>query len=134
MCHAETQFVEHPLDAIASEFRSDHSEIHGNGFCKLITDTSRVLDMLGGLEAFREFHSHDCKQRFADDRPYGSTLTEPDMIDMARDALNGFEPSNLKTLPKRDRDQGLRLLKLSMLTQAQIALVTGISASTVSRA
>ena len=102
--------------------------------CRLVTDTSRVLDMLGGPEAFREFHSHDCKRRFADDRPYGSTLTEPDMIAMAREALNGFDPGNLKALPKQDRDRGLRLLKLSELSQAQIALVTGLSTSTVSRA
>ena len=56
------------------------------------------------------------------------------MIDIARDALNGYEPGNLKSLPKQDRDRGLRLLKLSMLTQTQIALVTGISVPTVNRA
>ena len=49
-------------------------------------------------------------------------------------ALNGFDPGNLKALPKQDRDRGLRLLKLSELSQAQIALVTGLSTSTVSRA
>ena len=105
-----------------------------SGSCRLVTDTLRVLGMLGGREAFMKFHSYDCKRRFADDRPYGSTLTEPDMIAIAREALNGFEPSNLKSLPKQDRDRGLRLLKLSILSQAQIALVTGLSTSTVSRA
>lgn len=99
-----------------------------------IPDTAKALDMLGGQEAFQEFHSHPCKEKLADDRPYAASLTESDMIEMAREALQGLEPSTIKSLPKQDRDQKLRLLKLSMLTQPQIALVTGICQSTVSRA
>ena len=99
-----------------------------------IPDTAKALEMLGGIEAFEDFHSRECKRKLVDDRPYGNALTEHDMIDIARDALNGFEPGNLKSLPKQDRDRGLRLLKLSMLTQTQIALVTGISTPTVNRA
>jgi len=99
-----------------------------------IPDTVKVLNMLGGREAFRDFHSHPCKEKLADDRPYAASLTEADMIEMAREALQGIDPSAVKSLPKPERDRKLRLLKLSELTQPQIALVTGISQPTVSRA
>ena len=96
--------------------------------------TALALDLLGSQEAFREFHAHSGKESFADDRPDFKSLTEPELLVIARNALNGFDPSNLKALSKPARARGLGLLKAAGLTQAQISLVTGLSRSTIYRA
>ena len=99
-----------------------------------INDTSMVLDMLGSAESFQFFHTNPCKAKLADDCPDRASMTEADMIAIARNYLQDIEPGAVKTLPKSDRDRALRYLKLSMLTKTQIALITGLSLSTVSRA
>ena len=96
-------------------------------------NTTKMLGMLGSMEAFEEFHAHAGKEVFADDHARPSTIGEQEMIAVARTALNGFEPANLKALSKPDRDRGLLLLKSTHLTQSQIARLTGLSQSVVSR-
>ena len=93
-----------------------------------------ALDLLGNQTAFREFHAHPGREAFVDDRPDPKSLTEPELLAIARSALNGFDPSNLKCLPKPARTRGLGLLKAAGLTQAQISLTTGLSRSTIYRA
>ena len=96
-------------------------------------NTTKMPGMLGSMEAFEEFHAHAGKEVFADDHARPSTIGEQEMIAVARTALNGFEPANLKALSKPDRDRGLLLLKSTHLTQSQIARLTGLSQSVVSR-
>ena len=96
-------------------------------------NTAKVPGMLGSMEAFEEFHAHAGKEVFADDHASPSTLGEKEVIAIARAALNGFDPGNLKALSKPDRDRGLLLLKSTHLTQSQIARLTGLSQSVVSR-
>ena len=96
--------------------------------------TGKVLEMLGGVEAFKEFHSHSGRASFIDDAPIADQMSEAEMIALARDALNGFSPSGLKSLRKPDRDRGLRLLKATSMSLTQIALVTGIGRTTIHRA
>ena len=96
-------------------------------------DTDLALNLSGSRIAFEEFHAHSGKEAFADDRPDFRSLSEPELLSIARDALNGFEPSKLKTLSKPTRARGLGLLRTTGLTVAQIALVTGLSRSTIRR-
>lgn len=119
-----------PIDTVLLAGHTEYQQL----ILPKISDTARVLDMLGGPESFSEFHSLPCKQKLTDDRPASSAMTQTDILDTARTILEGFEPALLKTLPKPDRDRELRRLKMSTLTQAQISLVTGISLSTVNRA
>lgn len=92
-----------------------------------------ALDLLGSRKAFEEFHSHPGKEIFIDDRLDFKSITEPEMISVARNALNGFDPSGLKTLSRPARSRGLNLLRSAGLTPAQISLITGISRSTIYR-
>lgn len=97
-------------------------------------DTTLALDLLGSWKAFEEFHSHPGKEVFFDDRPDFKSITEPEMISVARNALNGFDPTGLKALSKPARTRGLNLLRSVGLTPTQISLITGISRSTIYRA
>ena len=103
-------------------------------FMQLPLNTTKTPDMLGGMKAFEEFHLHAGKEIFADDHARPCTLSQQEMIAVARAALNGFDPANLKMLDKPDRNRGLLLLKSTHLTQSQIAQLTGLSQSIVSRA
>lgn len=100
----------------------------------LIVNTDMAINMLGGIEVFREFHSHPGKETFAEDCPYSESMETCEMIDIARTILNGYDPAHLKSLPKQHRDRGLRLLKSTELSLSQIAQITGISRSTIHRA
>ena len=99
-----------------------------------IIKTDLVLGMLGGLEAFVEFHSHPGKEVFADDHPYPVRVATADIPEIARTALQGADPVSLKSLAKPDRNDALKRLKLANLTISQISTLTGISRSTICRA
>ena len=108
------------------------------GQCTWLTDpanmdTTKALDMLGGADAFRDFHAHSGKESFADDAPLPTTMGDVEMLAKARDLLGGTDPATLKSLPRRDRDLTLRILKPAFSIR-QIALMTGISRSVVQRA
>ena len=98
-----------------------------------LVETEKVLDMLGGVDAFQEFHAHPGKERFADDRTTRAIKSEETLLEIARTALSGTDPLTLKTLPKPFRNESLRLLRAADLTLNQIALITGIARSTVQR-
>ena len=96
--------------------------------------TEMALDMLGGTEAFAEFHAHSGNQSFIDDLPVRTRIPESELVAIARSTLSGFEPADIKSLPKSDRDAALRVLRHNALSISQIAMLTGISRSTVQRA
>lgn len=96
--------------------------------------TELALGMLGDVEAFESFHAHAGKETFADDVPMRARTDESEMLAIAREALDGLNPADVKSLPKPDRNHNLRALKATTLTLSQIALITGISRSTICRA
>lgn len=96
--------------------------------------TGLALEMLGGPAAFKEFHSHSGKDAFLDDKPARIHVNQSDVLEVARQALCPVDPGDLKSMNKPDRDRGLRTLKSSGLSLSQIAMLTGISRPTISRA
>ena len=122
--------------ALASEYdwSSYSAYVHPERYDGIIpVRTNLALNLLGSRKAFEEFHSHPGKETLLDDRPDYKSLTEPEMISVARKALNGFDPSGLKALSKPARARGLNLLRSVGLTPTQISLITGISRSTIYR-
>ena len=95
--------------------------------------TAKALSMLGTAEGFRDFHSHPGKQSFCDDAPMRTQLSAAEVVAVAREALGGGEPVNVKSPPKPTPDRDLRLLRSENLSIRQIALVTGIIRATVQR-
>ena len=114
-----------------------HGELEGKhmagGTAFVPVSTNLVLDMLGSVSAFIDFHMHSGKETFLDDYPSLSQLSETEMVGIARTLL-GTDPSELKSLAIPDRNQSLRLLKTANFTLSQIAILTGISRSVVGRA
>lgn len=96
-------------------------------------DTEMVLEMLGGPDAFASFHQHSGKSNFSEDFPRQTKKPECEIVSIARSTLNGTDPGNLKSFDKPHRDKCLKALKASGLSLAEIALITGISRSTISR-
>lgn len=96
--------------------------------------TDLALDMLGGVNAFAEFHTHPEEKSFIDDTPLPTHLTDAEILAVARTILDGREPADLKALPKLERDAALARLRCTALSTAQISLITGISRSTILRA
>ncbi|WP_350454999.1 transposase [Slackia heliotrinireducens] len=95
-----------------------------------LADTSIVLGMLGGPDAFARFS----KEEGAIALPYEHrTLTEEETIGVAHDALEGVLASEVKSLPKPERNACLAKLKLAGLTVRQIERLTGIGKSTIAR-
>lgn len=95
--------------------------------------TDLALNMLGSVDAFRDFHAHSGKQSFSDDGPIRTQFSAAEVVAIAREALGGTDPANVKSLPKQARDRDVRLLRSERLSFRQIALVTGISRTTVQR-
>ena len=95
---------------------------------------TKAIDMLGDLDAFREFHTHSGKESFDDDVPTSTRIDSDEILALATAALDGDSPTTLKSLPKPARNHKLCTLKSAGLSIRQIALITGISRSIVQRA
>ncbi|HIY52240.1 MAG TPA: transposase [Candidatus Olsenella avicola] len=97
-----------------------------------ITDTETVLDMLGGVEGFKEFcaavpalsYRFSGRVRIADD----------EMGEMARSVLGDVSVYDVKALPVEERNERLRALRECGLSVRQVERLTGIGAKTITRA
>lgn len=100
-----------------------------------LADTSVVLDMLGGVEAFVAFHVEDfvgC-YRFSG----GRRIPDEEMHEVAASVLRSCaicSPGELKALPKPRRDECLTALRDAGLSMRQIGRLTGIGIRTIARA
>lgn len=113
---------------------SSYSAYIGTGNLVARTNVDMIIDMLGGVDKFVQFHSHPGKESFIDDAPLPARMSEAELLSKAHTVLGGLEPTRLKALPKRERDAALRRLRQNALSIAQVCLITGISHSTVQRA
>ena len=97
-----------------------------------ISDCDVILDMLGGVEGFKEF----CARR--DDAGhcprFSGRVEKGEVLAVARDVLGEVEPSSVKGLARGRRDDALARLRAAGLTLGQISRLTGISERTVGRA
>ena len=111
---------------LAPEYRwSSYGEYVG---VPVITDTSIVLDMVGGPEGFARF----CGERsdtMAGYNPVQVSRTQDELLIAARSILDeqGFgDPLGVKTLSKERRDAALALLLESGLSIRAIERLTGV--------
>lgn len=100
-----------------------------------LTDTSIVLDMLGGVDAFVAF------QAAGADKPYriagGHRIAVDEAREVAAVALSascGCAIGEVKTLPKASRDECLAALRDAGLSMRQIERLTRIGRKTIARA
>lgn len=95
-----------------------------------------VMGQFASLDEFVRFHEASGRlwehQRF--DRPSGVDTGAEKLMAIAREALPGIDPADVKGLPRHRRDAALRDLVAVGLSLRQVELVTGISRSTVQRA
>ena len=95
------------------------------------TSTEMVLELTGGAEGFRKL-SFDCdcsSYHFRDAvRP-----SDTEAVSLARDVMGGQDPKSVRSLEKTARNRALRQLRGTGLTIKQVARLTGVSESTVSR-
>lgn len=105
--------------------------IHGG----TITSTNRILEMLGGIEEFREYCSqYDEETRLMIDRATSGRLTDSEAVERAKQILGEELFLKLSRLAKRDRDDCLKALSQYGLNISQIARITGIGRFIVQRA
>ena len=127
-----TTTCDYPWSSYAAYLEASTSSIQ-SAAASVPVETSTALAMLGGVEAFKDFHAHSGKQSFEDDAPMRTQLATADILSVARRALDGADPLTIKSLPRKERDRDIRLLKSSRLSIRQIALITGISRSAIQR-
>lgn len=100
-----------------------------------IVDTEFVLSILGGIARFERFHeSFDDPKGFLDIDRKRSRLTLDEAIEKAHAALGESSISNLRLLPKNERDEKLCILKSLGLSIRQIEMLTGVGRNTIFRA
>lgn len=96
-----------------------------------ITDTSRVLSMVGGREGFLRFCADG---RFGSYYPRVSKrVPDEDVARAAECALDGMELCHVRELSRDRRDDALRTLRAAGITVKQIERLTGIGHNTISR-
>ena len=105
--------------------------IRGSG----ITSTDLILDMLGGVDGFREFCSRideeTCQkiERFSRGR-----LTDSEALELAKRILGDELYTKMNRMGKQDRNDCLSVLHAYGIPESQIARITGFGRSIVQRA
>lgn len=108
---------------------SSYSEyVAGSRIC----DTEVVLDMLGGVEGFKEFCSAVPSPiyRFSG----RARISDDEMGEVARSVLGDASVYDVRALPVGERNEKLRALRECGLSVRQIERLTGIGAKTITRA
>lgn len=100
-----------------------------------MTDTSTVLDLLGGVDAFAVFQAEDAVGRYR--LVEGRRVPDSEMGEVAATALlgaKGCAVNEVKALPKVRRDECLAVLRGAGLSVRQIERLTGVGSKTITRA
>lgn len=99
------------------------------------SSTDLGLAMLGGPDAFREFHAVCDDAAVCLDIGGGrKVIDDDDAMRVAKAALPGLQVENVASLSKGDRDEALRTLRRARLSIRQIERLTGISRNIVAKA
>ncbi len=113
---------------------SSYGEYVGNS---IICDTRLVLELCGGIDAFKRFHvqNHDQTCCLDNEARYGKyTKDEAALFKKAEDILGDVPSTDVKTFSKPRRDALLKLMKTNGLSIRQIERLTGIGRNTIARA
>lgn len=100
-----------------------------------ITSTKMILEMLGGVDGFREYCSNfDSEVTQMIENYSVGRLTDEEALEHAKRILGESLFKRLNQLERHDRDDCLCALARNGLTVSQIARITGIGRSIVQRA
>lgn len=101
-----------------------------------LVDSGMVLDMLGGVDGFVEFHAqtHEGEKPIeCEEGAPNSRLTDEEALVAARDLLPGLALETLAGLSRGERDEAVATLRGAGLGVRQIQRLTGISLGAISR-
>lgn len=120
--------------AAASEWPwSSYSEYVGEAG---LIDPDLVLDMLGGVDGFVEFHALPCAGKQPadyDEREKGGRLSDEEALCVAYDLLGGISPVSLSGLSRAERNEAIGRLRGAGLGVRQIQRLTGVSLGSISK-
>lgn len=126
--------VDMGIDELKSYMWSSYPEYLGRS---VVTATKFILDLLGGVQAFEDFHRepHD-ESNVARELPRKSCvlLSDSDAIALACALTGCDEPTQIASAEKAVRDAWIVLLRENGLSIKQIARITGIGRNIVQRA
>ena len=95
------------------------------------TDTSLVLDMLGGAEGFAEFMASDPAMPY--DERGGGRVADGELVSVARRVLGDRDLGEVKGLPPCERNECLIKLRQAGLSIRQVERVTGVGRGAIAR-
>lgn len=102
-----------------------------------LVDPGMVLDMLGGVDGFIEFHARPCEGEMpieCDEREMRRRLSDEEAMSAARALLGELPVEALSGLTKAERDEAVGRLRGAGLGVRQIQRLTGISLGVISKA
>ena len=94
----------------------------------------RILDIFGGIEPFISFHDVPGQESCLDISQRKPLIDDARARAIAENAFGSTSLESLKSLPRKERNQALALLKANGLTTRQIQRLTGISLGVISSA
>ena len=99
-----------------------------------ICDVASMLDIVGGSRRYCEHLKEVAGRIWSVEILPRRRISDEDALVVAREALPGIDPTLLKGLARPDRDACLLRLRRAHLTVKQIARITGIGATSVTKA
>ena len=99
-----------------------------------ICDAAPMLDIVGGSRCYCEHLEEVAGRIWSVDVLPRRRIPDEEALSVARDVLLSIDPVLLKALPRPERDACLLRLRRAHLTVKQIARITGIGATSVTKA
>lgn len=94
-------------------------------------DRKFVLDIFGGIDAFKRFHEAEAEHSYSLPR---QRISEKDALFIAREVLGKINLYDLRSMERTERDWYLAKLRKAGLSISQISRLTSIGRNIVSRA
>lgn len=93
-----------------------------------------MLDIVGGSRCYCEHIEEVAGRIWSEEILPRRRIPDEDALSVAREVLPSIDPALLKALPRPERDACLLRLRRAHLTVKQIARITGIGSSSVTKA
>lgn len=118
---------QNPQKAGMSSAQSYRWSSYGNYLGKRgMCSTALVLELLGGVDAFKKFHAKEEKAKCMDIAVSRKRMGDEEALSLAKQALGENPADRIAQLSKGERNDVLRFLKDAGLTCRQIQRITGI--------
>ena len=99
-----------------------------------ICDATPMLDVVGGSRRYCEHLKKVAGRIWSVEVLSRRRIPDEEALFVAREVLTSIDPALLKALPRPERDACLLRLRRAHLTVKQIARITGIGATSVTKA